>query len=155
MNQQPSASNLLDIELQIQSIQKERQLLVLKRKEMDLELSDINRQFKSGIRFEQAEYKSKLKRQQAIKSEMFRLDAALRPLTEKLKEARVMRHAITIEIDSSRARLVYSSSEGKDSALVSLRDKYLNFAEDHTRINSMRMMAAQFANELTSIMAAS
>jgi hypothetical protein len=35
--------------------------------------------------------------------------------------------------------------------IVYLCDKYLNFAEDQTRVNSMRIMAAQFANELTEI----
>lgn len=33
-----------------------------------------------------------------------------------------------------------------------LCNKYLNFAEDQTRVNSMRIMAAQFANELTDIL---
>jgi hypothetical protein len=35
--------------------------------------------------------------------------------------------------------------------VAALLDKYMKFAEDHTRVSSMRVMAAQFANELTKL----
>lgn len=38
------------------------------------------------------------------------------------------------------------------SQIEMLRDKYMEFAEDVTRVNSMRLMAARFAKELSTIL---
>jgi hypothetical protein len=38
--------------------------------------------------------------------------------------------------------------------LKNLRDKYMEFSADFTRVNSMRLMAAQFSDEITDILSA-
>ena len=47
----------------------------------------------------------------------------------------------------------YKQLDGLRSALISTRKKWLEFSEDNTRVNSMRLMAAQFSRELTDILA--
>lgn len=37
-------------------------------------------------------------------------------------------------------------------SVTDIRDRWMNFAEDQTRVNSMRIMAAQFSRELTEVL---
>lgn len=88
---------------------------------------------------------------------------ALGRITPLLKEANVAATKISEEIArlkrederKSRVEMIINRSPEEaptKTALIGLLNKYMQFSEDFTRVNSMRLMAAQFAREIAFIL---
>jgi hypothetical protein len=90
-----------------------------------------------------------------LKKRILDIEREIQPLSREKRDW----FAILDELEH-RARAAGILPAGEDSStlrgrIVEIRDRYLDFAEDQTRVNSMRVMAAEFANCLTQAMAAS
>lgn len=84
-------------------------------------------------------------------------------INKKLKEATKARHEAESELarlrreDDRKTKIEFCINKDHSEtrireALSTMLTKYMLFAEDFTRVNSMRLMAAQFARELSSLL---
>ena len=107
------------------------------KRRMELQLSRINAGLK--ITKPRNQYLAEVKKQTHCKAQLQRIEAEIRPLKKQILN--LWREKEDAEVNKpSLARRV-----------VALRDHYLDFAKDPTRVNSMRIMAAQFADKLTEL----
>ncbi len=113
----------------------------------------------SRFRLPKEEYQHITRRQRKIAERIGELGNLREPLKAELRRW----YAIEDELRAKLAGQMSMSlpdkvSNAHPSLLVEvkqLRDFYLSFAEDNTRVSSMRLMASQFANELTKLLATS
>lgn len=104
------------------------------------------------------EYRRICNKQQVLKKKIADAEFQLAPIKKRLVEIGA---AMSIEYEKNknneqmqeRSIKVNNFESIPRDQIVATRDKWLSFAEDQTRVNSMRVMAAQFARELTEILA--
>ena len=126
---------------ELAQIAAEKEQLNATKRKCELELSGIKTKIRGsyggGVRLSREQYISLCNRQHALKGQLFDICQKLKPLQERQRELGGV-------VDSDAADTVATQ-------LVEMRNRWIAFAEDHTRVNSMRMMAAQFARELTDV----
>jgi len=106
----------------------------------------------------QADYRGICNEQQRLKNKKMEITVECSELKNKLREIAAQRSVAysNLVADDSEKQITMSAFidapqlDLRDK-LVKLRDKWIGFAEDQTRVNSMRVMAAQFSRELTEI----
>lgn len=132
-----------DIELSIINLQAKRQQLGGKKLKAQNEISRL----REMLKFVQQGHETfndlvEMKRKQV---EMLTdIESELADLKTQIKKRQVLKQEVGL-IASPRNIAV-------EADILVLRDKYLSFAGDRTRISSMREMAAKFAEELTKIL---
>lgn len=98
-----------------------------------------------------------IRRQKKIKEQFVAIEKEREPLNQDLKRWYAMEDELRVKanlgltVDGVRHDTLVLESPMKNK-IIQLRNTHLQFAEDSTRISSMRLMAAQFANELTEIL---
>lgn len=136
----------LKIEREIEEIQKKRQPLIDRKREIEMRLSEINSKFKTRAGdFSNGEYAGICKEQDLLKVEKFGIEEKLRSLKIEGREKRMEENEVFVESKK------YPDEKLKDT-LLEIRDKYMSFAADTTRVSSMRAMASRFVEEIQGIM---
>jgi hypothetical protein len=148
--------NALEIESEIAILKNTRTPLVLRRTECMDELSKLNFRIRTGGHMPDNDYKKVCLQQQKLKDEMRALDAKLAPIKLRLQELGNLIHR---GHEAKRALNDDHRVQDEDRAALlkrvdDLRRKYREFAADHTRVSSMRLMATTFADELQAIIKA-
>ncbi len=145
------------VEAEILRVAEKRQVLIDAKKLHEGRLSDIAA-LVSGRWLPRDQYADLVQEQATLKRRIRECDAAIAKLKAEIRlwqhmaqECKLRGQAVA---ELSRAKNAPEQSKVTDE-IRTLRAKYLDFAEDQTRVNSMRVMAAQFANELTSVLASS
>lgn len=139
---------------EINALKDKQRALADKKRAMETELSVARNRIRSA-RLSHDEYVGICRKQNQLRTEIIKVEQALTPIKSEL------RHWYAIEAEM-RVQVMMRHGHSGDfrvdenaplvDKVIALRSVYLNFAEDHTRVNSMRMMAAEFANELTKIL---
>ena len=71
----------------------------------------------------------------------------------KISEIKSKVNKLNIEHNSAKIDLKKKPNEAVKAGILELRDKYLSFAADTTRVSSMRAMASRFVEETQLILA--
>jgi hypothetical protein len=147
-----SISDMLAIDAEIAKIEEIAGGLAFKKRTFDTELSAINGRIRSGGRLPQQEYAGHCRRQTWLKQQILDIEKLLGPLKAEKVRWRLLREEINVESGMPFKSHNREQNPAVREEIVKLRSRYLSFAEDHTRVNSMRLMAGEFASELTRIL---
>lgn len=135
---------------QLADLQDEKTNLVGQKKTAEAEMSEINTLFRTVKRFNPGQYQKILARQNDTKRLCTMLDSKLSEVKAKIYRVNSLIGSCAQDESSKKDK---KESIRKD--LVNLRDKYIEFGSDGTRVSSMRLMASNFAKELDSLLAKS
>lgn len=95
--------------------------------------------------FDTSEYLRVCQEQENLKKEKRVIEKELHSFKQELRTLNRDLDMLTIEIKRTPVEKV-------ETDLVSLRDKYADFASDQTRVSSTRIMAAKFVEELNDLL---
>ena len=147
----PSA-NLLDIRLERHELREEMQLLKEKKRVIELQRTKIKNLIRSSGLMPPEKYKqccnaqSKYAEQIAHNEKrMSEIKLQLQKLAddEQLCHKKPSKPVVAVKLEPLAKECI--------EALVALREKYQRFAADHTRVSSMRTIAAEFVCQLNPI----
>ena len=128
--------------------------LTEKTRAIDVELSNLKSRVISSkthkTRLSAEEFRQICNRQQVLKRKKAEVESMANPLKAKLREIAALQSIgyATLEKDIPSVDPELSIRK----SVTDIRDRWMNFAEDQTRVNSMRIMAAQFSRELTEVL---
>lgn len=120
-------------------IEETRKPLIERKKEIELLLSEYTNKVKGRV-LPQEEYEHICNEQAKLKREKFEVEKKVATIKEELRK-------LKSDIDCISLDIKRTSEEAKDF-ILEVRDKYLSFAADTTRVSSMRAMASKFVEEL-------
>lgn len=147
-----SIEDVLTADAEIARINEKLNEMMREKRGYDTELAAIKNRIRSGGRLPQQEYIGHCRRQTLLKQKILAVENAVGPLKAERAKWQILRNEADSKARVARPKIDDSEILGVRSELVDLRAKYLAFAEDHTRVNSMRLMAGEFASELTRIL---
>lgn len=132
-----------DIQRSIIDMQAKRSALGTKKQHIQAELNKLKGMlphFKQGdLTFDDI-----VKRRKELTAEVIEIDKDISDLKHFIKKRQALKEEVkTLEAPEMKA---------VQADLTALRDRYLKFAADKTRISSMRQMSAEFAEELTLVL---
>lgn len=135
----------MKIEDELRELENKRTPLVDRKKEIELELSEINNKIRVGGYLDQNEYAKICERQDFVKREKYKIEQQILGIKRMIREKNGEKDKITLQGKK------IGNSEIK-SSLIELRDKYMAFAADTTRVSSMRAMSSKFVEEIQAIL---
>lgn len=136
---------ILDLERAINELDSKRSDVVLLKKERENRLSEITNKIRSSNgRLATQEYYTLCRKQKTIKDEILSIEFELKKYTTEIRNKSTLREQLKSEFK-------FESSKDIKKELVKLKDEYINFSADGTRVSSMRTMAAQFAERLETL----
>lgn len=152
------ANDLYSVKTAIADLKEKCGVLAIRKRTLEIELTTLNNRIRgTKYRLPKVEYENVVRRQKKIKEQFLEIEKEREPLNQELKRWYAMEDELRVKanigltVDGIRQDTVVMESPIKNK-IIQLRNTHLQFAEDNTRISSMRLMAAQFANELTEIL---
>jgi hypothetical protein len=136
--------NILDVELAINTLVQQKEKLVFDKKEVDLKNSILNNQVRSGGKIQDTKYKKICEEQNKLKKSGLQIERAISSISMEIIKKNGLKEQLKLEFKK------HKNIETKER-LVQMRDYYINFASDKTRVASMRAMGAEFAEKLESL----
>ena len=135
--------------------------LVLTKRRVETDLARARGMMKAQssymTRLPPAEYRMWQTREMRAKSDLLKIAEEMAPIKKRIRALYEEEERGRGELMDKLNNIQEVMSSGQHSPAVEeiarLRDKWLAFAEDQTRVNSMRVMAAQFSRELTDLLA--
>lgn len=147
------------LRLQIAELKNKKGALSIKKKPMEAELAQLAARVRSSnshrARLTPEEYRQICGRQSTLKRKIAELEVEMSPISAEIRalcaHEDVIRASHGLQIGGTRE---YSSGDADVvQRVIAIRDEWQQFAGDQTRVNSMRIMAAQFAEDLTAALA--
>ena len=153
---------LAELSLESVDVKNKHSAIVIKRKPIEAELASLTGRVRGSYshrnRISQEDYRQLVNRQTVLKRQLAEMEVAAAPLKARLREIGALStlyYATRIDVRADEAMKAAMPADSQiRKTIIWLRGKWLAFAEDQTRVNSMRVMAAQFSRELTDILAA-
>lgn len=134
--------SMLDLERAINDLDSKRSDIVLVKMEKENRLSEITNKIRgSNGRLATQEYQALCRKQKSIKEEILSIEFELKKFTTEIRNKSTLK-------DQIRTELNITSSNSIKGQLIELKEEYISFSADATRVSSMRTMAAQFAEKL-------
>ena len=126
---------------------------VRKRKaKIENELQGINYRFKAKkTRFDTDEYRGLIKRQMQLKVMLNDVITEIDPIKAEIRKWAMLETEARARMYKDQPQITVSVDQGIKDKVIAIRNKYLEFSEDGTRISSMRLMASEIANDLTKL----
>jgi len=149
-----------ELELKASAIKAQHMDLMAKKKPIELELSGLKSRVVSSnthkTRLSPEDYRAICNRQQVLKKKLMQIEMLGGPLKQELRDVAALISMSYAMQNEEMPAMVKIPEDRLNNVLlrnlvIQLRDKWIGFAEDQTRVNSMRVMAAQFSRELTEI----
>lgn len=144
---------IAEIRARVDRLLGEKGDLSSRKREIETQLGTIKNRIRAGGRLDRKYYDEQIARQKKIsmeklniEREISRINGELRDLYSKDQEIKSEAKAREQICGISETQVILWLSD-----LSALRTKYIQFSEDNTRVNSMRLMAAQFAAELDAL----
>lgn len=127
----------------IEVLKEKRSPIVAEKKEIDEQIGEYNSMTK--VLLPDYEYAAIMKAKTPLIARKRVLEGQIMTLNEEIRKKQRERDKVDLQ------RKKVPSSAIKDS-LLELRDKYMSFAADTTRVSSMRAMSSKFVEEIQSIL---
>lgn len=131
-----------DVQHSILDIQSKRSKLGIKKQQLQGEISKIREMLKFVQQGHETFEELVLTKNKLI-AETHEIDSELIDLKDQIKRCQLLKDELNSNEQPKTTILEFE--------LTTLRDRYLSFAGDRSRIGSMRAMAAEFASELTKL----
>ncbi len=155
--------DIANLAIQTNEILEQRSLILAKKKPIEAELSALAGRVRGSYshrnRLSQEDYRQIVNRQTVLKRKLAEIEVEAAPLKTKLREIGLLstlhyatRHEEIAKERTEAAATSIDPAAAMRKAIADLRGQWLAFAEDQTRVNSMRVMAAQFSRELTDLL---
>lgn len=125
----------------VYELEKEKSELVNKKSQITSNLLKLKNTIRTRMqRLPQNEYNSICKKQEILGQKQREIEKKLSAIKVKLRQKDVLIHSNDNEPFDINLRI------------IELKNKYMDFSSDNTRVNSMRLLASQFAQELDEIL---
>lgn len=144
------------IRLRVTELKNKKSELLLRKKPIEAELSQLSNRVKSQnshrTRLSPEEYRQICGRQAALKKKLAQIEVDITPISAEIRRLHADEDLIRADSGMQISNIVQSTGGDVDflRKVAQIRDYWQQFAGDQTRVNSMRIMAAQFAEQLTS-----
>ncbi len=136
---------ITDIEEQIVKLQSQRDVFMLKKKELEGKLSELNGKVRSRTEYlSENDYQSIVRQQTSIKKQLNEIQPVLTDYKKQISEKTILKEKLRNSLRSDNKSTILDK-------VIILKDKYSDFASDSTRVSSMRTMASQICQELENI----
>lgn len=134
-------NTIIDLDVAISILDQQKTKLVLDKKVLELKNSDLNNKIRTSGRMPDFKYKNICDEQSRIKKDILSIERAMSDISVEISKKSSLRDQLRLELKGLKRFDVKSQ-------LVQLRDKYIAFASDKTRVSSMRAMSAEFAENI-------
>ena len=132
---------ILDVEVSINTLIQQKEKLVFDKKEIELKNAVLNNQVRAGGRMHDVKYKQICEQQSKLKKDALKIERAISELSIEIMKKSTFK-------DQLRAEFKKQQKIDVRQKLTEMRDYYINFASDKTRVASMRAMGAEFAEKV-------
>lgn len=122
-------------------LQSQYDKIIVRMKTIETNLSILNSKVRSRGIMPESEYKTVCRRQSQIKQELIDLQPQRSYLKGEIREKEVLRDEILQYLNRNKPQDIKLK-------LQKIRDKYMEFSSDTTRVSSTRVMASRFSEEL-------
>lgn len=135
---------LLDIEECVNELQNKKSEVVAKKQETEMKLSNINNSIRGRGMLPAHQYKFLCDQQDQLKRAKNAFDQEIQLLNIEIRKKNSLKDRLKMEQGTQVSGSVVTQ-------LTHLKNHYINFAADGSRVASMRKMAAEFAEKLEDI----
>jgi chromosome segregation ATPase len=141
---------------ELDALKKQRDELAKQRAEAQNQLMALRHRVRVGGHMPDLEYRDICRKQQKLNGLIVQLDGQLRPLKERMREFGAIIHANNQRKNEEKNRGEVAAIGVREllKMVDVLRAKYRDFQKDPTRVSTMRLMAAEFADELQDVIKA-
>lgn len=137
-------NNILDTELSINKLVSLKDKLAIDKREAELELSELKNKIRTGGRMHPFDYKVICDKQSVIKKRILSIEKSLADMSSQIQNKQGFKEELTLHHKQQSKSAIVND-------LTVLRDFYMAFASDKTRVASMRAMSAEFAEKLEKV----
>lgn len=130
-------------EQEMQLVQDEIEPLIDRKREIEQMLTEINEHKTQRLPDEQ--FAQVMKTRALLVKEKFGVEENIRTMNKKVREKNQ-------EVNKLKMFRKKSPKDEMCQYLIELRDKYMSFSADTTRVSSMRAMSARFVEEIQALM---
>jgi hypothetical protein len=141
----PTPENKIDLERSIFDVKSKKSKYVASKLEKQEEVSRI-KEILNDPKISEKKHIKNVRRRVALRTELSELEMLINEANLIITNKRKL--LVSIEGHLKNNKLETETSNEVIKELNLLRNKYSQFASDHTRISSMRTMSAEFSNEL-------
>ena len=128
-------------------LDEERSSIVARKKTAEADLAELSAEIRKKKHFSPDKYSKFLNDQQDLKREISVLEARLSQINVQRRKVNDL--IFSVQADGTEKKEKEASLRRR---LVDIRDKYIEFGSDNTRVSSMRLMATQFAQEIEGLL---
>jgi len=144
-----SEQTKLEIERAVSNLMDKKAELTTAKKQYELKISLLNSRVR-GKTLSAAEYSSVCEEQNVCKAEMLNLQVKINELNADIQKKRNLGEDVRIQLGKVKVKTLNLTAIIDN--LIVLRDNYMSFASDVTRVSSTRVMASKFSEELNALM---
>lgn len=145
-------SELFSVKSEIANLKDQKAIHVDGKKKQEIRLGDATTRIRTAGRLPQLDYNQLCNTQTDARKKIVEHERHISRINSELRRWYAHEDELRAKCAVSLPLPSPASQDGITSAIVALRNQYISFAEDPTRVNSMRLMAGTFAGELTSIL---
>jgi|SRR6185312_4511406 len=132
------------VENKISAINKKKEPFIIRKQEIELELSKYKAMV-VGKYIDPEKYQHILECQGKLKDEKFQIEKTIHGFKKEVE-------SLNRELETIRLQMKKIPDGNTMKTVLEMRDKYMAFASDTTRVSSMRAMASKFVEELQSLL---
>ena len=136
--------DLINVQKMINKLREDYDTIVERKKEIETRLSILNSKVRSSGNMPPTEYKNICRNQSDIKQELVDLQPQINHIKHEIADKEIFKEEIYDYINKNKPKDIVAKLEA-------LRDSYMEFASDQTRVGSTRVMASRFTEELQEI----
>ncbi len=133
--------NIIDVELAINTLVQQKEKLVYDKREIELKNSVLNSKVRTGGKMHDVKYKQICDEQNKLKKDSLKLERAMSEISIEIMKKNTFKDQLKLEFKKQQ-------KIDMKQKLTEMRDYYINFASDKTRVSSMRAMGAEFAEKV-------
>ena len=133
--------NIIDVEIAINTLIQQKEKLVYDKREIELKNSVLNTQVRTGGKMRDVKYKQICDEQNKLRKDSLKLERAMSELSIEIMKKSTLKEQLKMEFKKQQ-------KIDMKQKLTEMRDYYINFASDKTRVASMRAMGAEFAEKV-------
>jgi len=136
-----SQSTINDLNESIQKLVQQKNKLVIDKKGYELEVSVLKNKIRSGGRMTDSKYNELCDQQNALKNTLFSIERAMNDLTNEIQNKNSL-------LDRLKNQIKTGGDTNIKKELINLKNHYISFSADRSRVSSMRAMGSEFAEKL-------
>lgn len=140
-------NTLIDIDRSIGDIETKRSKLLLRKRECETQMAQYKSRIRSSkLRLPPKEYKDVCRKQDELRKEIHDTEKGIVEADGEIRKRYVLKDEVRLQLKQNG-----TLGEPMKERLIKIRDHYLQFSGDNTRVSSMRIMASQFAEEIEAL----